>query len=289
MTKITPKIQEIFEEFAEDLIPENDQDAHEEEVKADIENMRKYISRTPYVCAFGYEMVHESDVERAIITADKKMYINKSVLKRDNEKKIAAHREETIRIMHEALGSGMWGMEFDEHGHINVVNWSPEFRKMIGYKDENDFPNKLESWSNLLHPDDKDKVLKEFYDTIADFSGTKNYDVEYRLKVKDGQWKWFHAIGRLLRPDPGHPLPQGQAEPERHARGGGPVHPGHLHARRIRGRRRSPRAGGHRQRRGGGQGGRRGHRQVPGRKGRALQGLRPGHHRLPHRRGHRAP
>ena len=34
MTKITPKIQEIFEEFAEDLIPENDQDAHEEEVKA---------------------------------------------------------------------------------------------------------------------------------------------------------------------------------------------------------------------------------------------------------------
>ena len=34
MTRITPKIQEIFEEFAEDLIPENDQDAHEEEVKA---------------------------------------------------------------------------------------------------------------------------------------------------------------------------------------------------------------------------------------------------------------
>ena len=34
MTRITPKIQEIFEEFAEDLIPENDQNAHEEEVKA---------------------------------------------------------------------------------------------------------------------------------------------------------------------------------------------------------------------------------------------------------------
>ena len=34
MTRITPKIQEIFEEYVEDLIPENDQDAHEEEVKA---------------------------------------------------------------------------------------------------------------------------------------------------------------------------------------------------------------------------------------------------------------
>ena len=179
---------------------------NEEEVKADIENMRKYISGTPYVCAFGYEMVHESDVERAIITADKKMYINKSVLKRDNEKKIAAHREETIRIMHEALGSGMWGMEFDEHGNIDVVKWSQEFRKMIGYKDEKDFPDELESWSDLLHPDDRERVLREFYDTIADYSGKKNYNVEYRLKVKSGEWRWFHAIGRLLRSDDGKPL-----------------------------------------------------------------------------------
>ena len=56
--------------------------------------------------------------------------------------------------MHEALGSGMWGMEFDEHGNIDVVKWSKEFRKMIGYKDEKDFPDELESWSDLLHPDD---------------------------------------------------------------------------------------------------------------------------------------
>ena len=179
---------------------------NEEEVKSDIQNMRQYISKTPYVCAFGYEMVQESDVEGAILEADKKMYTNKSVLKKTNEKKIAAHKEATIRIMHEALGSGMWGMEFDENGQINVVKWSPEFRKMIGYKDENDFPDKLESWSDLLHPDDKDAVLKEFYDTIADYSGKKNYDVEYRLKVKDGQWKWFHALGRLLRTDDGKPL-----------------------------------------------------------------------------------
>ena len=33
MTKITPKIQEIFEEYIDDLIPENDEDAHETEVK----------------------------------------------------------------------------------------------------------------------------------------------------------------------------------------------------------------------------------------------------------------
>ena len=171
----------------------------EDDVKKDIEQMRGELAKTPYVCAFGYEMVRDKDVEKAMLVADREMYSNKARIKKSTEKKIAAHREATIRVMHEALGSGMWSMEFDEDGTMTSVDWSPEFRKMIGYTDENDFPNKLESWSDLLHPDDKEAVLKEFNDTIADFSGERNYDVEYRLRVKSGEWRWFHAIGRLLR------------------------------------------------------------------------------------------
>ena len=178
----------------------------ENEVKDDIECMRKSLARTKHVCAFGYKMVQDTNVEDAIIAADQEMYTNKAVLKDSNERRIAAHKEATIRVMHEALGSGMWGMEFDEDGNMTSVEWSPEFRKMIGYEDEGDFPNKLESWSNLLHPDDKDAVLKEFNDTIQDYSGQKNYDVEYRLRTKGGEWRWFHAIGRLLRHEDGTPL-----------------------------------------------------------------------------------
>ena len=37
-------------------------------------------------------------------------------------------------------------------------------------------------------------------------AGQKNYDVEYRLKVKSGEYRWFHSIGRLLRRDNGVPL-----------------------------------------------------------------------------------
>ena len=178
----------------------------EDEVKADIDNMRKELALTKYVCAFGYEMVTGKDIHQAMLIADREMYDNKAKLKNSNERRIAAHKEATIKVMHEALGSGMWGMEFDEDGHMISVEWSPEFRKMLGYTDENDFPNVLESWSDLLHSDDKDKVLKEFNDTISDYSGEKNYDVEYRLRVKNGQWRWFHAIGRLLRRDDGTPL-----------------------------------------------------------------------------------
>ena len=178
----------------------------EDEVRSDIERMRKNLSETEYECAFGSNMVKDEDVEKAVIAADREMYANKAIMKDTNERRIAAHKEATIRVMHEALGSGMWGMEFDEDGNMVSVEWSPEFRRMIGYKDEKDFPNKLESWSNLLHPDDRAAVLKEYNDTINDYSGQSNYDVEYRLKVKSGEWRWFHAIGRLLRRDNGVPL-----------------------------------------------------------------------------------
>lgn len=178
----------------------------EETVIKDIELMRSELAKTKYVCAFGYEMVEDKDVLGAMQVADREMYSNKSKLKDTNERRIAAHREATIRVMHEALGSGMWGMDFNEEGEMTSVEWSPEFRKMVGFTDENDFPNKLESWSERLHPDDKEYVLKEFNDTIADYSGEKNYDVEYRFKVKSGEWRWFHAIGRLLRRENGVPL-----------------------------------------------------------------------------------
>ena len=178
----------------------------EEEVQKDIEQMRAELAKTPYVCAFGYEMVKDKDVDKAMLVADREMYSNKAKIKKSDEKKLSALRKETIRVMHEALGSGMWGMEFDEEGKMTSVDWSPEFRKMIGYTDESDFPNRLESWSDLLHPDDKERVLREFNDTISDYSGEKTYDVDYRLKVKSGEWRWFHAIGRLLRRDDGTPM-----------------------------------------------------------------------------------
>ena len=178
----------------------------EKEVREDIENMRRELSQTPYNCAFGYEMVKNGDIHSAMLAADREMYTNKAKIKDSNERRIAAHKEATIRVMHEALKSGMWGMEFDDNGNMISVEWSQEFRKMLGYTDESDFPNVLESWSDLLHPDDKEKVLKEYNDTISDYSGRKNYDVEYRLKIKSGEWRWFHAIGRLLRRENGVPL-----------------------------------------------------------------------------------
>ena len=94
-------------------------------------------------------------------------------------------QNESLTVMHGMLGSGPWYMDFDEQGRMISVTWSDTFRRMLGYTDEEDFPNVLESWSDLLHEEDRDRVLKAYADTIDDYSGQTNYDVEYRLRTKN--------------------------------------------------------------------------------------------------------
>ena len=112
----------------------------------------------------------------------------------------------SLDTIHEMLGSGKWTMDFDEQGVMVGVKWSDEFRRMLGYHSREDFPDVLESWSDLLHPDDKERVLKEFHDTISDYTGQKTYDVEYRLLTKNRGYRWYRAVGKLIRRPDGSPV-----------------------------------------------------------------------------------
>jgi len=77
---------------------------------------------------------------------------------------------------------------------------------MLGYHGPEDFPDVLESWSDLLHPDDRELVLKEFHETISDYSGETTYDVEYRLLTKNRGYRWYRAVGKPVRRPDGSPI-----------------------------------------------------------------------------------
>ena len=112
----------------------------------------------------------------------------------------------SLNTIHEMLGSGKWTMDFDEKGVMSRVYWSDEFRRMLGYQSVEDFPDVLESWSNLLHPDDRERVLKAYNETISDYTGQKTYDVEYRLRTKNRGYRWYRAVGKPTRRPDGTPI-----------------------------------------------------------------------------------
>ena len=81
-----------------------------------------------------------------------------------------------------------------------------KFRKTLGFKDENDFPNVLSSWSDRLHPEDAERTLQSFADHLNDYTGRTPYDLDYRLQLKNGEYRWFHAGGATVRDQNGVPI-----------------------------------------------------------------------------------
>ena len=129
-----------------------------------------------------------------------------SRIEEEKDRRIIEEQAATLDTIHEMLGSGKWTMDFDKTGMMTQVMWSNEFRRMVGYHGVDDFPDALESWSDLLHPDDKEHVLREFNETISDYTGQKTYDVEYRLLTKNRGYRWYRAVGKPTRRPDGSPI-----------------------------------------------------------------------------------
>lgn len=107
-----------------------------------------------------------------------------------------------FELINQASATGLWDMSVIAGDPVNPKNvfwWSDTFRKMLGYQDERDFPNVLDSWASRLHPNDKDWVIKAFAAHLTDHSGRTPYDVEYQLQLKHGEYRWFRATGTTHR------------------------------------------------------------------------------------------
>ncbi|MCL2075452.1 MAG: PAS domain-containing protein [Betaproteobacteria bacterium] len=114
-----------------------------------------------------------------------------------------------LNMVIKAAKIGLWEkviMSDDLTNPTNAFNWSNEFRHMLGFSDESDFPNVLGSWSDRLHPDDKDQTLDYAVKHLLDKTGKIPYDAQYRLMKKDGEYGHFSSYGETLRDEHGNPI-----------------------------------------------------------------------------------
>jgi PAS domain S-box-containing protein len=92
-----------------------------------------------------------------------------------------------------ASNDGLWDINLE----TNEIFFSKKWLDMFGYKRE-DIQN-FEQWLNLIHKDDKEKVLKKFESHIK--SKTGHFSCEYRLKAKSNQYKWILVRGKAFTKD----------------------------------------------------------------------------------------
>ena len=85
------------------------------------------------------------------------------------------------------------------------VSWSDEFRRMLGFENEDDFPDQLSVWVDLIHPEDKEEVFKVLVRYFKNRTEIRPYNAEYRIMRKDGAYIYIHSFGGILRDKNGNP------------------------------------------------------------------------------------
>ena len=116
----------------------------------------------------------------------------------DRKQAEIALREAELRWKFALEGSGLGVWDW------NVVSGDVYFSllwlDMIGYGPD-ELRHRVETWAELLHPEDRDRVMVVLDDHFA--GRMPVYVVDFRLRHKAGWWKWVQARGIVVERDAG--------------------------------------------------------------------------------------
>ena len=115
-----------------------------------------------------------------------------------SSKKEMISKSEWLDTLSNHSGIGLWDAIFHDGDAMHPqARWtfSEEFRRLCGFSNEREFPNVVQSWTDRIHPDDRDATLAAFRSSCN--SGTSHH-IRYRLKLKSGEYHWFAATGGVV-------------------------------------------------------------------------------------------
>lgn len=106
--------------------------------------------------------------------------------------------EQEMRDVRELTHAARWTAKFNDQQKI-VEPWaSDELRHILGYGDEDEFPNTIELIDENIHPEDLPAVRKAFATAIE---GEKDslFDCQFRVKHKNGTYIWVRGAAKFRR------------------------------------------------------------------------------------------
>ncbi len=107
--------------------------------------------------------------------------------------------EERWQLALYANNDGIW----DWNLKTNEIFYSERWKAMLGYEDW-EITNNHDEWTKRVHPEDLERVTNAFDEHLN--QKTTHYQVEYRLRCKDGTYKWIQDRGKSLRDEEGKPI-----------------------------------------------------------------------------------
>lgn len=118
------------------------------------------------------------------------------------ERKVNKELEAANQKLAQAVSAGnigLWSWDLE----TNVVEFSTEWKKQIGYEDH-EICNELSEWKSRVHPDDLQNILDGVNNLLFDDSTHLEY--QYRLRHKNGSYRSILTHCTVFRDDKGNPV-----------------------------------------------------------------------------------
>lgn len=109
-------------------------------------------------------------------------------------------KESEARFQRAIAGSrdGIWDWDIANGG----IWFSPQYRTQLGYAVGDSFGKTVDDWMGLLHPEDKQRVVTAVEQHLK---GVAPYDLEYRMRMKSGEYHWYRVKGQAFWDEQGFP------------------------------------------------------------------------------------
>ena len=122
------------------------------------------------------------------------------ILRNINRHKIIEEKlsesEQRYEMAIEAADLGIW----DYIVGTGKAFYSRKWKSILGYYPD-EIPDNYAIWEELLHPDDKDRMVHFINNFLA--GNLRLYEAEFRLKHKNGHYVWIRSRATVLRDEAG--------------------------------------------------------------------------------------
>lgn len=106
---------------------------------------------------------------------------------------------ERLSLVVQGAKAGIWDWDLQ----TQKVFYDKQWKAILGYG-EDEISGDADLWTSRWHPEDADKIKRAMEDYLT--GKTEKYEIEYRLRHKDGTYRWIIAYGKVTRDQAGQPI-----------------------------------------------------------------------------------